>query len=69
MHHKFCLVDVLENESGEVENSHPVKGVLINGSMNWTANVRIFFVFFSVFSVLWSPLWIRFGSEFLCEST
>ena len=40
MHNKFCLIDVLYNESGADENTHPVKGILINGSMNWTTNVR-----------------------------
>lgn len=41
MHNKFCLIDVLVDESGFKENSHPVNGVLINGSMNWTANVSM----------------------------
>lgn len=41
MHNKFCLIDVLVDESGFKENKHPVNGVLINGSMNWTANVSM----------------------------
>lgn len=41
MHNKFCLVDVLTNESKFKENTHPLNGVLINGSMNWTTNVRM----------------------------
>lgn len=41
MHNKFCLIDVLHNENSTTENLHPQKGLLINGSMNWTANVSI----------------------------
>ncbi|XP_031625226.1 mitochondrial cardiolipin hydrolase-like [Contarinia nasturtii] len=37
MHNKFCLIDVLSGEKSK-ENTHPLNGVLINGSMNWTAN-------------------------------
>lgn len=47
MHNKFCLIDVLSNESDAVVNTHPVNGILINGSMNWTSNVRIFFRHFA----------------------
>lgn len=42
MHHKFCLIDVLTGEKEINENTHPQKGLLINGSMNWTHNVRFF---------------------------
>lgn len=40
MHNKFCLIDVLTDEKKVIENTHPLNGVLINGSMNWTTNVR-----------------------------
>lgn len=40
MHHKFCLIDVMYDEIDAEENTHPVNGILINGSMNWTSNVR-----------------------------
>lgn len=43
MHHKFCLIDVLYNEKtsekNPVKNQHPTEGLIINGSLNWTANV------------------------------
>lgn len=39
MHNKFCLIDVLYNEKNAVENRHPNDGLVINGSLNWTANV------------------------------
>lgn len=41
MHNKFCLIDVLTNETKFKENTHPLNGVLINGSMNWTSNVSL----------------------------
>lgn len=41
MHNKFCLIDVLTDETKFKENTHPLNGVLINGSMNWTVNVRM----------------------------
>lgn len=41
MHNKFCLIDVLTNETKFKENSHPLNGLLISGSLNWTSNVRI----------------------------
>lgn len=40
MHSKFCLIDVLIDETKFKENTHPFNGVLINGSMNWTTNVK-----------------------------
>lgn len=41
MHNKYCLIDVLTDETKYKENTHPLNGVLINGSMNWTTNVRM----------------------------
>lgn len=41
MHNKFCLIDVLTNETKFNENAHPLNGLLISGSLNWTSNVRI----------------------------
>lgn len=47
MHNKFCLIDVLTDETKFKENTHPLNGVLINGSMNWTTNVRMKMTFTS----------------------
>lgn len=41
MHNKYCLIDVLTDETKYKENTHSLNGVLINGSMNWTTNVRM----------------------------
>lgn len=38
MHHKFCLIDVLNDEEIFNKNKHPSNGLLINGSLNWTKN-------------------------------
>lgn len=40
MHNKFCLIDVVTNETKFQENTHPANGILITGSLNWTLNVR-----------------------------
>lgn len=39
MHHKFCIIDVLYDETTLTVNNHPLNGVLITGSLNWTLNV------------------------------
>lgn len=39
MHHKFCLIDVTLNEKFDAQNKHPERGLLLNGSLNWTNSV------------------------------
>ena len=39
MHNKFCVIDVLRDEKTLVVNKHPLNGVFINGSMNWSMGV------------------------------